>query len=126
MSIGIGIGIGLVAGVLAGMLGIGGGVVKVPGLALLLDTTQHIAQGVSIAVVVVTATVGAVLHYRQGNVRLSTALWVAPSAAIFSFLGASLAGITDATWLCRAFGVLLLAVGSMMVLGKLSRNVTAN
>lgn len=118
MSLLIALGIGFVAGFLGGMLGIGGGVVMIPGMVLLLGVGQRLAQGVDLAVVVVTATVGAFEHYRLGNVKVDRAIWIAPTAAVFGFVGAWLAGWLDQELLQRLFGVLLLVMGARMVLGK--------
>jgi len=121
MSIAIGIGIGLLAGVLAGMLGVGGGVILVPGMVLLLGVEQHTAQGVSLAVITLMALVGAFTHYRQENVRLGLALWIIPAAVIFSFLGGLVADTIDASLLRQIFGALLIVTGIVMVLGRWPR-----
>ncbi len=44
MDIVIGVAIGLIAGTCSGILGIGGGTIALPGMVLLLETEQHIAQ----------------------------------------------------------------------------------
>ena len=121
MSIAIGIGIGLLAGVLAGMLGVGGGVILVPGMVLLLGVEQHTAQGVSLAVITLMALVGTFTHYRQENVRLRVALWIIPAAVIFSFLGGMVADTIDASLLRQIFGALLIVTGIVMVLGRWGR-----
>ena len=113
--------IGLGAGIASGMLGIGGGIIQVPGMVLLLGVDQHTAQGVSLAVMIVTAAVGAIVQYRQGNVKPWIALWVAPSAAVFAFVGASLANLVEAGWLSRIFGLLILFFGTRMILSKPKR-----
>lgn len=115
MSVAIAVVVGLVAGVLGGALGVGGGTVAIPAMVLLLGVEQITAQGVSLVAILLTALVGAVVHYRQGNVKLSTALWIAPSAAAFSVLGAWAAGAVSAEWLTRVFAVFLLLIGFRML-----------
>ena len=115
MSIAIGIGIGLLAGILAGMLGIGGGVILVPGLVLLMKVEQHTAQGISLAVITLMALVGTITHYRQENVRLKVALWIIPAAIIFSFLGGTVANILDASLLRQLVGGLAIIIGFVML-----------
>ncbi len=110
MSLAAGMGIGLVAGAMGGMLGIGGGVVLVPGMVLLLNVEQHAAQGISLAVIAMTALVGGFTHYWQGNVRLGVVLGLAPAAALFALGGGFLANEIPAHWLSRAFGLLSLAM----------------
>ncbi|MBI2907571.1 MAG: sulfite exporter TauE/SafE family protein [Chloroflexi bacterium] len=118
MTLALALATGVAAGVLAGLLGIGGGIVMIPAMVLLLGLDQHLAQGVSLAVVAVTATVGAFEHYRLGNVKLDRAIWIGPAAAIFGLGGAWLAGSLDQQLLQRLFGVLLLFVGGKMASGR--------
>ena len=121
MSIAAALGIGLVAGLLGGMLGIGGGIILVPGMVLLLSVDQHTAQGVSLAVITLTALVGAITHYRQKNVRLGVVLWIAPAAALFGFLGSMVADVIDASLLRRIFGSTTIAMGIFMLAGSWPR-----
>ena len=118
MDILIALALGLIAGLLSGMLGIGGGTIIIPGIVLLLGTEQHVAQGVSLTAMMLTALVGTFIHYRQGNVKLSMALLIAPSAVAFSYLGAWAAGITSAEWLTRSFAIFLLIIGFWLLLSK--------
>jgi len=112
----IALAVGLIAGVLSGMLGIGGGTIAIPGMVLLLGVEQHTAQGVALSAMLLTALVGAFIHYRQENVKLSMAMWIAPSAVAFSLLGAWAAGMVTAEWLTRVFAIALLVIGCRMLL----------
>lgn len=116
MHIVIAVAVGLVAGVISGMLGVGGGTISIPAMVLLLGVEQHTAQGVSLAAMMFTALVGAFIHYRQGNVKLSAVFLIIPSAVAFSFLGAWAAGHVTAEWLTRAFAIFLLLMGCRMLL----------
>jgi uncharacterized membrane protein YfcA len=116
MDITVGLFAGLIAGVISGMLGVGGGTITVPGMVLLLDVEQHTAQGVALSAMLVTALVGALVHYRQRNVDLHIAIWIVPVALGFSFLGAWAAGIVAAEWLTRIFAIALLVIGIRMLL----------
>jgi uncharacterized membrane protein YfcA len=116
MDIAIGLVIGLVAGVFSGMLGIGGGTITVPGMVLLLETEQHTAQGVALGAMLLAALVGSYIHSRQKNINVTIAMWVAPSAVIFSLLGAWVAGMITAEWLTRVFAIALLVIGCRMLL----------
>jgi len=114
---GIAIGIGLLAGTMGGMLGVGGGVILIPGMVFLLDVEQHTAQGVSLAVISAMALVGTVTHYRQENVRLKVALWIIPAAVIFSFVGGMVADMLDASILRQLVGGVIIMVGVLMLSG---------
>ena len=115
MDIVVALAIGLIAGLLSGMLGIGGGTVAIPGMVLLLGIEQHTAQGVALAAMLLTAFVGASIHYRQKNVNLRMAVWIAPAAIGFSVLGAWAAGLVEAEWLTRVFAIALLVIGLRML-----------
>ena len=104
----VGIVAGLLGGTVGGFLGVGGGVIYVPAMVLLLGEEQQLAQGVSVAVIIATALVGATTHWRQGNVDVRTALWVAPAAAAAGFGAALLADVIDASILRRIFAVVVL------------------
>lgn len=116
MSIALGLSIGLVAGLLGGILGLGGGAIMIPGMVFLLGVPQHTAQGVSLAVVVVTGLVGAITHYRQGNLSPREALWIAPTAILFVLLGVFIAGKMDTLLLRRFFALVLIFTGTQMLL----------
>lgn len=127
MSVALAVAVGAVAGIFSGVLGVGGGTIAIPGMVLLLRTEQITAQGVSLLAILFTALVGSFVHYRQGNVKLSAALWLAPSAAAFSLLGAWAAGVVSPEWLTRAFAVSLLLIGARMLLpSRGGHGVSAN
>lgn len=103
--------VGAIAGLLSGMLGIGGGIVIVPLMALVLGQEQHVAQGVSLAVIVPTAVVGAWTNWRKGNVELRVALLFAVGAVVGSVLGAAAAGQLTGRHLQQLFAVVLVVLG---------------
>ena len=60
--------IGLVAGITSGLFGVGGAVVIVPALVLLLKTTQHAANGTSLAAMLLpVGFLGVMEYYRRGR-----------------------------------------------------------
>jgi hypothetical protein len=61
--------LGLAGGVVGGMLGVGGGIVFVPALALVLGLTQVEAEATSLLAVIGVGVVGAWRQYGYGNVR---------------------------------------------------------
>lgn len=108
--------VGFVGGVLSGVLGVGGGVFFVPALVLLLDVPQREAQGISLAVIIVTAAAAATTHARQGHVDFRIAAWVAPAAGLTAVVGASLAGMLSGDALQRLFSLVLVGIGLQMLL----------
>jgi uncharacterized protein len=61
--------LGLAGGVVGGMLGVGGGIVFVPTLALVLGLSQVEAEATSLLAVIGVGVVGAWRQYGYGNVR---------------------------------------------------------
>jgi uncharacterized membrane protein YfcA len=62
--------IGVAGGMLAGLVGVGGGVLFVPGLALFLGLSQIDSEATSLVAVVLVGLVGAWRQGRYGNLRL--------------------------------------------------------
>ena len=106
---------GFVGGFAGGLLGIGGGTIYIPAMVLLLDETQHLAQGASLAAIVATAIVGGLTHLRQRNVHLPTVAWVAPGAIVAAFGAAILADALPATALRRIFAVVVFYFAVTMI-----------
>jgi len=104
--------IGLAGGAFGGLLGIGGGTLFVPALVLLLGEEQHVAQGVSLVVIIPTAISATTANLRGGLVDLEVAKWVTPFAVGAALLAAWVAGQIGADTLSRVFGVVVLYVGS--------------
>ncbi|MGA1837424.1 sulfite exporter TauE/SafE family protein [Herbiconiux sp. 11R-BC] len=87
--------IGVVAGALSGLVGVGGGVVIVPGLQVLLAAGDLVAKGTSLATMVPTSLLGTLGHLRRGSVDLRAGLVVGVAAAAVAPLGTVLAGAID-------------------------------
>ena len=105
---------GAVAGLLAGFMGVGGGAVAVPALTLLFGMSQQLAQGTSLALILVTAPFGALEHHRLGNVVAR----LLPGLALGALLGAPLASLAAQRLpqgpLARGFAVFLIANAARM------------
>lgn len=112
--------LGLAAGVLAAALGVGGGIVYVPALVAIFGFAQHEAQGTSLAVIVPTMIVAAIVHSRAKRVDWPTVVPLALASLIGGFLGARVALSLDDLLLRRMFaGFLILA--SLRMLAKTRR-----
>ena len=79
--------IGLGAGVLSGLLGVGGGVVMVPGLVF-AGLRQHRAQATSLAAIVPIAMVGAIVFGGADAVDLAAAVVLIVGSVIGVRVGA--------------------------------------
>ena len=74
MDIAAAIAIGFAAGVSSGLLGVGGGIIFVPGLVLVLGLSQLSGEATSLLAIVPVALVGAWRQRGYGNVRLRDGL----------------------------------------------------
>lgn len=107
--------IGVVAGLLAALLGVGGGVVYVPALAILFSAPQHLAQGTSLVTIVPTAIVASVAHARAGRVDWGLAGSIAAGGLISGSLSGLLALATAPDLLRRLFAIFLVVVAVRML-----------
>lgn len=106
--------VGLAAGVLAGLLGVGGGVLFVPGLVILLGLEQHQAEATSLLAIVPVALVGALRQDRYGNVRRRDALLLGLCSIAGAGGGVALANALSGAVLRAAFALLMLAVAAQL------------
>lgn len=108
--------LGLVAGVLAGLMGVGGGIVLVPGQVLLFDIADATAKGTSLAVIIPTALVGTATNAKRGNADLRTAGIVGVAGIVTAFLASRVAVDLDPTVSAVLFALLLSLVSLRLLL----------
>ena len=112
--------IGLAAGFIAGLLGVGGGVIIVPGLVFFLGLSQIEAEATSLLAIVPTAIVGAWRQDRYGNVRRQDALLVGVLSVGGGALGVAAANALPERALRIGFAVLILLVAVQLARRALS------
>jgi uncharacterized membrane protein YfcA len=100
--------IGFVAGVSSGMLGVGGGIIFVPGLVFALGLSQLSAEATSLLAIVPVALVGAWRQREYGNVRLRDGLVLGALSPIGVVGGAELANVLSARALELSFAAVQL------------------
>lgn len=120
--------LGALAGVLAGLMGIGGGLVIVPGLLLLFhlqgfDATflSHLAIGSSLAIIVPVAIASMWAHHRRGAVDWAVVFSLAPGLMLGALAGAWLASRFSTDLLKILFGSFLLIVACQMLIGSVPK-----
>ncbi len=109
------IAIGLAAGILAGLLGVGGGVLFVPGLVFFLGLGQHQAEASSLLAIVPVAIVGSYRQDRYRNVDRRDALLVGVLSLAGAAAGVALANSLSGAFLRDAFAALMLLVAAQLV-----------
>jgi uncharacterized protein len=105
---GLMVGGGLLIGTLSSVIGIGGGIFFVPTMVIGIGLDHHLAQGTSLVAILPTASVGAITHFRQGNVDVRNALWIGVAGTPLALAGGALALSLPQSLLAALFGVVLL------------------
>jgi uncharacterized protein len=114
---------GIAGGVVGGLLGVGGGILFVPALAIFLDESQVGAEATSLLAIVPVAAVGAWRQYRYGNVELRVGLLVGALSLVGVGVGVVIANAVSQRVLELSFAVLLLVVAGRLVLHSLRPSI---
>lgn len=109
------IAVGLAAGAVSGLLGVGGGIVFVPGLVLVLGQGHLEAEATSLLAIVPVALVGAVRQRRYGNLRAREGIGLGVLAAGGALAGVALANVVPERGLEVAFAGLMLLTAVQLV-----------
>ncbi len=122
--------IGAVAGVLAGLLGVGGGVVLVPGfyyafasLGYSSPQLMQICLATSLATIIVTSCRSVLSHHKKGAVEWWILKIWAPGIVIGAILGKFTVSSLNTQMLQYIFGILLVFIGLYMAFGNSSFRV---
>lgn len=86
---------GVVTGVLSGLLGVGGGIIIVPVLMMIFGTSDLVAKGTSLLMVIPTSVSGTIGNLRRGNADLFAAGVIGVAACLTVPLGAWIARAVD-------------------------------
>lgn len=108
--------IALVAGLVNGLLGIGGGTIVIPAMVFLLSIPQHQAHGTSLAIMMPTAVVSALIYYFNGNVDMGVFWRVVGSNIVGGYIGARIMPHIPSKRLRQIFGMFMLIAGVRMVM----------
>ena len=87
----LGLAASLVAGALSGLLGIGGGPIKVPVMYIFMNVPLKVATATSNFMIGVTAAASAIVYYRRGDILVQYAAPLAAGVFVGSLVGARLA-----------------------------------
>jgi uncharacterized membrane protein YfcA len=112
------IGVGIFTGLLAGMLGVGGGFIRMPMLVYVLGIPTHVAVGTDLFEIIFSAGYGTLTHALKGNVDIIMALVMQTGAAIGAQIGAVSTQYFSGPRIRMFFSVLPL-LGAVMVLLRL-------
>jgi uncharacterized membrane protein YfcA len=105
---------GFAGGMVGGLLGVGGGVLFVPALAIFLDEPQVRAEATSLAAIVPVALVGAWRQRAYGNVRVREGIAVGVLSAAGVAAGVAIANAVSGRVLEISFACLLLVISARL------------
>jgi uncharacterized membrane protein YfcA len=111
----VGLGASFLAGNVSGLLGIGGGIIKVPIMALLMGLPLKAAIATSNFMIGVTASTSAIIYYGRGYIDPEIAIPTALGILIGAQLGSRLGGRLRTLTLKRLFlGIMLIFAVQML------------
>jgi uncharacterized membrane protein YfcA len=106
MSLWIILGIGFATGFLSGMLGVGGGFIRMPALVYILGCPTVVAVGTDLFEIMFSGGYGVMTHAFKGNVHLVLVLALLIGATVGAQIGASYTRKAGGPWVRFGFGCL--------------------
>jgi len=119
----VGLGASLLAGGVSGLLGVGGGFLQVPVMALTMGIPIRAAVSTSSCMLGVTAAVGAIVYLTRGLVDPVTAMPVVLGVIVGAFLGARLAQRVRSSVLTFLLAFVLFVLAIQMILAAMGISV---
>ena len=108
--------LGLAAGILSGLVGIGGGIILVPGLVYLLGFSQKMAQGTSLGVLLLPVGILAMWQfYKAGYVDVKAVGFIAIAFLLGGYFGSKITLALPQDTVRKIFAVLLLVISIKML-----------
>ena len=107
--------VALFAGAMSGLLGVGGGVIKVPAMYMFMGVPLRVATATSNFMIGVTAAASAYIYYGRGDVQLAVAAPLVAGVFAGSLTGARLAPKVRSIYVLTLFiGVTVWLAGQMI------------
>ncbi len=103
------------AGVVSGLIGVGGGPIKVPVMYLLMGVPFKVATATSNFMIGVTAAASAFIYYSRGDVQLLLTAPTAIGVYVGASLGTHIMRRTPSRWLILLFSLIMFYFAAMMV-----------
>ncbi len=112
-----------VAGNLSGLLGIGGGVIKVPAMTLAMGVPPKAAIATSNFMIGVTACASAFIYYSRGYIDPRVVVPVVLGVTVGAFAGSRLASRLKSSHLVFALAIVMMLLAAQMVLAAFGISV---
>lgn len=109
--------IGLITGAFSGILGIGGGVIVIPALVLMLNYSQKLAQGTSLAMLLPPiGLLAAYNYYKAGYVDIKAAVILIITFIIGSYISSKFAVQLSDAIIKKIFAIFLIVYAIKLIL----------
>lgn len=102
-------------GISLGLLGGGGSVLALPILVYVMNINPKTAIAMTLAIVGAVSLLGAIPHWRRGNINFKTAIIFGTATMAGAFLGAKLAAFVTGTVQMLLFAVMMLLAAGLMI-----------
>ena len=107
--------LGFAGGMLGGLVGVGGGILFVPALAVFLDESQVRAEASSLLAIVFVALLGARRQYGYGNVRLRDGIVLGAISPLGVAAGVAISNAVSQRTLELMFAALALVLAAQLL-----------
>ena len=111
--------IGLCAGFLSGLLGVGGGILLLPGFIYILRLPIKKAFGTSLAVISILAIPGTIIHALLGHISGWLFLYLTIGVIPGAYMGARVSIRTSERVLFALFGALIAIFGVIFIVNEI-------
>src|SRR5215467_14273027 len=105
----------VLGGMAGGLVGVGGGVLFVPAMAIFIGLSQVDAESTSLLMIIFVGLVGAYRQYGYGNLRIRDALWIGALSPVGVLIGVVIANTVPQRGLELSFAALALFVAYTLV-----------
>jgi uncharacterized membrane protein YfcA len=113
--------LGFFGGLMGGLLGVGGGILFVPALAIFQDKPQVEAEATSLLAIVPVAAVAAWRQHGYGNVRLRDGLLIGALSPVGVGVGVVVANEVSQRTLELSFAALLVLLATRLIIHSSKR-----
>jgi uncharacterized protein len=111
-----GSGISVFAGLLSGLLGVGGGIIKVPAMNIIMDVPIKVATATSSYMIGITAVVSSVIYFYNGYINMDITIPAVIGVLIGATTGSFAAGKLKSRYIVFIMLIIFTLIGVLMFL----------
>jgi len=112
----LGSGISVFAGLLSGLLGVGGGIIKVPAMNIIMDVPIKVATATSSYMIGITAVVSSIIYFYNGYINLDITIPAVIGVLIGATAGSFAAGKLKSRYIVFIMLIIFTFIGVLMFL----------